>query len=243
MYTKIINPIIDIYDADTGEFEVTLAVELPHSQEDKLLNLLNRGELFSDLFIINAEVINARQGYEPPTVEHPRRRVGVLRLLARDDAGTDVPVEIRMYKEKRFAVRPLAEVLEDFHTARKVYPKVDKVFLADGDALVRRASELATILDTVRELFPECQRVTCYASPSSIRVRTDEELEMLRVKGLSMSFTQSFQCVIGAAAGGFHFPVSGAPFPSVGRFLPHPAVHRGRGELPRFFCRPEGPSG
>jgi len=96
MYTKIINPIIDIYDADTGEFEVTLAVELPHSQEDKLLNLLNRGELFSDLFIINAEVINARQGYEPPTVEHPRRRVGVLRLLARDDAGTDVPVEIRM---------------------------------------------------------------------------------------------------------------------------------------------------
>lgn len=93
-----------------------------------------------------------------------------------------------MYKEKRFAVRPLAEVLEDFHAARKVYPRVDKVFLADGDALVRKASELATILDTVRELFPECQRVTCYASPSSIRIRTDAELEMLRVKGLTMVY-------------------------------------------------------
>ena len=69
-----------------------------------------------------------------------------------------------MYKEKRFALRPLDEVLEDFRIARQVYPHVDKVFLADGDALVRKAGELYTVLDTVRELFPECGRVTCYDS-------------------------------------------------------------------------------
>lgn len=96
MYTKIINPTIDIYDADTGQFEVTLAVELPHSQEEKILNLLNRGELFSELFIINADVTNAREGYEPPTIDRPKRRVGILHLLARDDTGIDVPIEIRM---------------------------------------------------------------------------------------------------------------------------------------------------
>ena len=55
-----------------------------------------------------------------------------------------------MYKEKRFALRPLDEVLEDFHIARQTYRHVDKVFLADGDALVRKASELYTILDTIR---------------------------------------------------------------------------------------------
>ena len=93
-----------------------------------------------------------------------------------------------MYKAKRFAVRPLEEVLEDFRMARQVYPHVEKVFLADGDALVRRASELYTILDTVRALFPECQRVTSYASPSSIRVRTPEELRTLREKGLTMVY-------------------------------------------------------
>ncbi len=93
-----------------------------------------------------------------------------------------------MYKEKRFALRPLVEVLEDFRIARQTYRRVDKVFLADGDALVRKASELYTILDTIRELFPECQRVTSYASPASIRIRTDEELQTLRAKGLTMVY-------------------------------------------------------
>ena len=93
-----------------------------------------------------------------------------------------------MYKEKRFALRPLDEVLEDFHIARQTYRHVDKVFLADGDALVRKASELYTILDTIRELFPECQRVTSYASPASIRIRTDEEMQTLRAKGLTMVY-------------------------------------------------------
>ena len=93
-----------------------------------------------------------------------------------------------MYKEKRFALRALDEVLEDFHIARQTYRHVDKVFLADGDALVRKASELYTILDTIRELFPECQRVTSYASPASIRIRTDEELQTLRAKGLTMVY-------------------------------------------------------
>ena len=93
-----------------------------------------------------------------------------------------------MYKEKHFAVRPLEEVLEDFRIARGIYRHVERVFLADGDALVRKAEELYVILDTVRELFPECQRVTCYASPTSIRIRTDEELRTLRAKGLTMVY-------------------------------------------------------
>ena len=93
-----------------------------------------------------------------------------------------------MYKEKRFRLRPLEEILEDFHMARARYRSVDKVFLADGDALVRKAEELYIILDTIRELFPECQRVTSYASPSSIRVRTEEELRTLREKGLTMVY-------------------------------------------------------
>jgi Fe-S oxidoreductase len=93
-----------------------------------------------------------------------------------------------MYKAKRFAVRPLEEVLEDFREARRLYPSVRRVFLADGDALVRKASELETILDTVRELFPECERVSCYASPASVRIRTDAELKTLCAKGLSLVY-------------------------------------------------------
>ena len=93
-----------------------------------------------------------------------------------------------MYKEKRFALRPLAEVLEDFHLARQYYRNVGRIFLADGDALIRKVSDLATILDTIRELFPECERVSSYASPSSLQIRTDEELQLLRDKGLTLLY-------------------------------------------------------
>ena len=35
-----------------------------------------------------------------------------------------------MYKEKRFALRPLNEVLEDFQMARRQYRSVRRIFLA-----------------------------------------------------------------------------------------------------------------
>ena len=93
-----------------------------------------------------------------------------------------------MYKAKRFALRPLAEVLEDFRLARQYYRNVGRIFLADGDALVRKVSDLVTILDTIRELFPECERVSSYASPPSLQIRTDEELQLLRDKGLTLLY-------------------------------------------------------
>lgn len=93
-----------------------------------------------------------------------------------------------MFREKRFAIRPMEEILEDFREARKLYSRVERVFLADGDALVRKAEELYVILDTVRELFPECERIATYGSPSAIRIRTEEELRTLRDKGLTMIY-------------------------------------------------------
>ena len=93
-----------------------------------------------------------------------------------------------MYKEKHFAIRPLEEVLEDFRIARGVYRRVDRVFLADGDALVRKAKELSQILGLIYGLFPECQRVTCYASPTSLQIKSEEDLRLLRSRGLNMVY-------------------------------------------------------
>ena len=93
-----------------------------------------------------------------------------------------------MYDDKHFALRPMAEIREDFEMARQVYRRVERVFLADGDALIRPAGQLLEILGWVYELFPECQRVTCYASPTSLHVRTGEELRALRDAGLTMVY-------------------------------------------------------
>ncbi len=93
-----------------------------------------------------------------------------------------------MYKEKRFALRPMEEILEDFRLARAACSSVRRIFLADGDALIRPADELERILDEIARLFPERERVTCYASPGSIQKRTPEELFRLRQKGLTMVY-------------------------------------------------------
>ena len=93
-----------------------------------------------------------------------------------------------MYKAKKFTLRPMEEILEDFQLARQAYSKVGRIFLADGDALIRPAADLERILEVIAELFPECERVTCYASPSSIHKRTPEELKRLRERNLTMVY-------------------------------------------------------
>lgn len=93
-----------------------------------------------------------------------------------------------MYDDKHFAMRPMEEIREDFEQARRVYRRVERVFLADGDALMRKTDDLVQILGLIYGLFPECQRVTCYASPTSLQIKSEEELRLLREKGLKMVY-------------------------------------------------------
>ena len=93
-----------------------------------------------------------------------------------------------MYMEKQFRVRPLDDVLEDLVMARRAYRKVQRIFLADGDALIVKTSELRAILGTIKNLFPECERVTSYASARDLLLKTPEELEELHALGLDMIY-------------------------------------------------------
>ena len=93
-----------------------------------------------------------------------------------------------MYDDKHFSMRPMEEIREDFELARRVYRRVERVFLADGDALMRKTDDLVQILGLIYGLFPECQRVTCYASPTSLQIKSEEELRLLREKGLKMVY-------------------------------------------------------
>ena len=93
-----------------------------------------------------------------------------------------------MYDDKCFSLRPMDEIHEDFEMARQVYRHVDRVFLADGDALMRRTDDLIQILGLVYGLFPECERVTCYASPTSLHIKSEEDLKLLQQHGLTMVY-------------------------------------------------------
>lgn len=93
-----------------------------------------------------------------------------------------------MYRDKRFRVRPLAELEAEIDWARQNLASVRKVFLADGDALVAKASFLAALLERLGAAFPDLRRVSCYASPQALQVRSVEEMARLRALGLTLYY-------------------------------------------------------
>lgn len=94
-----------------------------------------------------------------------------------------------MYRAKRFRVRPLHETLEDIQAARLAHgPRIEKVFVADGDALVMDLDHWEKILGACREAFPKLRRVSAYATAMNLVGKSVDELERLREQGLSQLY-------------------------------------------------------
>lgn len=94
-----------------------------------------------------------------------------------------------MYKAKNFRVRSMEEIMEDLKEAHNSYGAyVQKVFLADGDALVLQTEKLLEILKAVRELFPNCTRVASYGTAQDILRKSEEELKSLQKAGLGIVY-------------------------------------------------------
>lgn len=93
-----------------------------------------------------------------------------------------------MFKDKKFRVREISQVIEDLEMARKTYRKVEKIFLCDGDALCLANNKLMVILNKIKELFPECERVSVYGSAKDVLRKTPEELKELATNGVGMIY-------------------------------------------------------
>jgi coproporphyrinogen III oxidase-like Fe-S oxidoreductase len=93
-----------------------------------------------------------------------------------------------MYRTKKFSVKSIDRVLAEIDTAAKARPQTRRVFLADGDALVRPTEDLLTILKTLYDAFPMLKRVTCYALPKNLLEKPVEELMLLNKNGLMMIY-------------------------------------------------------
>ena len=66
-----------------------------------------------------------------------------------------------MYRGKEFRVRDLHESLADLDLAAETYGEsIEKVFVADGDALVLPMDHWLDILDRCQQLFPRLRRVS-----------------------------------------------------------------------------------
>src|ERR1700733_7802403 len=87
-----------------------------------------------------------------------------------------------MYRDKSFRVRDLGETLADLEAAGQApfASQVEKLFVADGDALVLPMDHWRQILGRARGLFPRLRRVSSYAMARNVAAKTDAELLELR---------------------------------------------------------------
>ncbi len=94
-----------------------------------------------------------------------------------------------MYRAKSFRVRELDEVLEDVRTAgSRLGADVDKVFVADGDALIMDLDHWEPILEACRETFPRLRRVSAYATAMNLVEKSPAQLRRLRELGLTLLY-------------------------------------------------------
>jgi radical SAM superfamily enzyme YgiQ (UPF0313 family) len=94
-----------------------------------------------------------------------------------------------MYRSKQFRVRELSESLADLREAgRRAGHAIDKLFVADGDALVLDMAHWRAILDTAREVLPRLRQVSCYATANNVLEKSADELAELRALGLSLLY-------------------------------------------------------
>lgn len=93
-----------------------------------------------------------------------------------------------MYRDpqKQFRVKPEDETLKEIVACSK-YP-VDRIFLADGDAMTLSSRRLTTILAAIKQHLPDVRRVSAYCLPRNLKNKSVAELSELRTLGLTLVY-------------------------------------------------------
>ena len=92
-----------------------------------------------------------------------------------------------MFKDKRFRVREIEEILADVDRAGQIYDPqfVRTLFLADGNTVFMRTELLLQVLKRIREVFPHLERVTSYGSSRFMAMKPPAEWKELKDAGLT----------------------------------------------------------
>ncbi len=94
-----------------------------------------------------------------------------------------------MYRDKEFRVRPVLEILAHIdQVAARYGSMIEKVFVADGDALVMDEAVWLSVLEHLQKRMPKLRQVSCYAMARNVVAKSAGELARLRDAGLSLLY-------------------------------------------------------
>lgn len=83
----------------------------------------------------------------------------------------------------KFRLSPFNEVKEDLEEARKFYKDVPRVFFTGANPFVLSTDKLKTLAKMVREQYPSCETIGCFARVTDITPKSIDELKELRKLG------------------------------------------------------------
>ena len=92
------------------------------------------------------------------------------------------------YKNVKFHIKDKAVIDRDIEEASSRGMKWQKVFIADGDALILPTSQLLDIIGRLRKKNPSIERIGVYGNTKAIIKKTPAELKELKDAGLGIVY-------------------------------------------------------
>ncbi|MGQ4871694.1 MAG: radical SAM protein [Candidatus Thorarchaeota archaeon] len=93
------------------------------------------------------------------------------------------------YRDRKFRVRGAKGIAADLAGLPSLLKEgVQRVFLADGDALAMSTPEMLDVLGVLRRELPRLQRVGVYAYTKNLREKSVEDLKQMRDAGLGIVY-------------------------------------------------------
>jgi radical SAM superfamily enzyme YgiQ (UPF0313 family) len=96
--------------------------------------------------------------------------------------------EMYTQPQKRFRPANPADIEAQVRGLAKAGYPVQRVFLADGDAMTLSSRRLREYLAAIKTYYPHVQRISSYCLPRNLKKKTLDELIELREMGLSLMY-------------------------------------------------------
>jgi radical SAM superfamily enzyme YgiQ (UPF0313 family) len=96
-----------------------------------------------------------------------------------------------MYRDKKFRIRSVAEIKKDIDWVKDNHPPaaVASVFLADGNSILMKTSQLLEVIKYAYDAFPRLQRLTSYGASQYLARKPANDFKELRAAGLTRIHT------------------------------------------------------